>query len=352
MGPRMFIRGIELITSGRVKITMASMGPRMFIRGIRRIRAGCRRPSSSFNGAADVHPRNRGRFALPIRGHVRASMGPRMFIRGIRRRGSDRPPSRHRFNGAADVHPRNPTREWLQHHYCELASMGPRMFIRGIPQRAGIAEARPIASMGPRMFIRGIVIRPPPFARCGARRFNGAADVHPRNHRRAARRGRGRRASMGPRMFIRGIHPGKRDLLALAAASMGPRMFIRGIRRGQGGRLRPSTQWAADVHPGITSGERLRGRRFNGAADVHPRNPDKVEQDIGSAPRLQWGRGCSSAESAGVGRVAPRGARLQWGRGCSSAESADLLSILLSKTCVNVCERRAQSARGAITPNP
>ena len=105
---------------------------------------------------------------------------------------------------------------------------------------------------------------------------------------------------MGPRIFIRGydgIHAiyGIKDGLqwgrgfssadtnsrylveAALRASMGPRIFIRGYVRS---------------HAVI----RRRWCRFNGAADFHPRIPESNVCQAGT-PKLQWGRGFSSADT-------------------------------------------------------
>ena len=131
------------------------------------------------------------------------------------------------FNGAADVHPRN--RMLDARPVARPASMGPRMFIRGIVLGRSCVDAVSLgASMGPRMFIRGIAPQPRDadpsirlqwgrgcssaessstvcLERCRCSRFNGAADVHPRNRRVRSRHRCWLSASMGPRMFIRGI---------------------------------------------------------------------------------------------------------------------------------------------------
>src|SRR3990172_8531251 len=154
--------------------------------------------------------------------------------------------------------------------------------------------------MGPRMFIRGNNDRRKGTLNSGSG-FNGAADVHPRKR------------------------PGRDDPGVGRAASMGPRMFIRG-------NLTPRQQ--ADAPPD----------RFNGAADVHPRKLAKWRERerrlcASMGPRmfirgnaleaiasknhdvLQWGRGCSSAETPEASHITSLFASLQWGRGCSSAET-------------------------------
>ncbi len=254
-------------------------------------------------------------------------MGPRMFIRGISARtGVNSRPSRELQWGrgcssAESQQPGLPVNGSGPH-----ASMGPRMFIRGIVPIRHDQDARWPASMGPRMFIRGIV--PRPAAASSRTRFNGAADVHPRNRRsapellRASAAGFNGAADVHPRNRSRR----RRHASFIDSASMGPRMFIRGIGH---------TVVPTSVH---------RSRRFNGAADVHPRNRGRALRASIHEVRLQWGRGCSSAESrfgvsatarectASMGpRMFIRGirrcslqrfrTRLQWGRGCSSAES-------------------------------
>ena len=273
----MFIRGNILRRELCQLLIVASMGPRMFIRG----NVSCAQPpageSACFNGAADVHPRKPGRRVV-----------------------CQRCPSG--FNGAADVHPRK-RKEGKGEGERERASMGPRMFIRGNEPRAPKdCRVRP-ASMGPRMFIRGNSNHRARI-RARLRRFNGAADVHPRK--------------LGAQQVR--LH------VEVAVASMGPRMFIRGnVTRAR----RRSRTW----------------RRFNGAADVHPRKPAgwrverkvleasmgprmfirgnmRTKPDTASArSRLQWGRGCSSAETRAAWDEGWCSQRLQWGRGCSSAET-------------------------------
>src|SRR3972149_6954587 len=132
---------------------------------------------------------------------------------------------------------------------------------------------------------------------------------------------------MGPRMFIRGNVGTRRtpDTTAVAA-SMGPRMFIRGNLMMEFSTRNPSSlQWGRGCSSAETRSQRgqrqPRRRRFNGAADVHPRKQEQradlyapIESFNGAAdvhPRkphvsahnlqhlavLQWGRGCSSAET-------------------------------------------------------
>jgi len=110
-------------------------------------------------------------------------------------------------------------------------------------------------------------------------RFNGAAAVQPRKDaQRPVILGRAH-ASMGPRLFSRGKPPPEpTPPYAPSCASMGPRLFSRGkaaVRR-----------WA-------------------------------VERAV-----LQWGRGCSAAESQSPHTASLAVFELQWGRGCSAAESS------------------------------
>ena len=250
MGPRMFIRGNEMIHRLIYAWLVASMGPRMFIRGNPFPPSTRSAPADRFNGAADVHPRKR----TGYKGHG----GPNG-----------------RFNGAADVHPRKlevPT--WRPG--TRVASMGPRMFIRGNTKNEGVM----------RWLIRS---------------FNGAADVHPRK-----------------RMI-------RSEIEAEYECFNG----------------------AADVHPRKLQRQAISGRAssgFNGAADVHPRKLDSPFSCGAWICPLQWGRGCSSAETTTPPASCDRGRasmgprmfirgndessasttriiRLQWGRGCSSAET-------------------------------
>ena len=87
---------------------------------------------------------------------------------------------------------------------------------------------------------------------------------------------------------------------------MGPRMFIRGNLGSAGGEMFKVLGFngAADVHPRKPPwpkcGPVTHRIRFNGAADVHPRKR-KHQVVMKPAQMLQWGRGCSSAETgAGV----------------------------------------------------
>ena len=134
--------------------------------------------------------------------------------------------------------------------------MGPRMFIRGnVGTRRTPDTTAVAASMGPRMFIRGNLMmefstRNPSSLQWGRgcssaetrsqrgqrqprrRRFNGAADVHPRKHRDGGHQacphiGFNGAADVHPR---KRQHPG-RERVRPELASMGPRMFIRGNGR-------------------------------------------------------------------------------------------------------------------------
>ena len=224
---------------------------------------GLCRAVSSFNGAADVHPRNRCT-------------------------AKDRPGAS-RFNGAADVHPRNrrpPPADYAVH---ARASMGPRMFIRGILRRAvAIAVTYREASMGPRMFIRGIDVQRER-RRAGTTCFNGAADVHPRNPGSSPGAGPRSGASMGPRMFIRGICPRPRANERGVRASMGPRMFIRGIA-GADSTTAGATAWlqwgrgCSSAESSAVPGHDVLRSSFNGAADVHPRNLTRCRRDRATSP--------------------------------------------------------------------
>ncbi len=276
MGPRMFIRGIDHFKADLTQRATASMGPRMFIRGISMIDARTVAAARRFNGAADVHPRNRCSSSSSSSGS-RASMGPRMFIRGIAR--ARRSPSsevrlqwgRGCSSAESDVCVET---FWSM---SQLLQWG-----RGCSSAESRFDPDTLAgcpaSMGPRMFIRGNCCFPiPPTSRVSS--FNGAADVHPR---------------IGTR---RGASTDERP------ASMGPRMFIRGIERPERYRCR--------LDPG-----------FNGAADVHPRKHAIRSIDplwsltASMGPRMFIRGNCRRPCSS---RCSSWG--LQWGRGCSSAES-------------------------------
>jgi len=158
-----------------------------------------------------------------------------------------------------------------------------------------------------------------------AGRFNGAAAVQPRKDAIGLHVRAGRQASMGPRLFSRGK-----------------------MRQGCPVVLDEMLQWGR----GCSAAERRRDafrRRdgpsgFNGAAAVQPRKgggclqarDDATKASMGprlfsrgkrsacdnitAALALQWGRGCSAAESTSRAPPLPRANGLQWGRGCSAAE--------------------------------
>jgi len=131
---------------------------------------------SSFNGAADFHPRilvARTPNAVPSP----ASMGPRIFIRGYRVRSAGRsaPPG---FNGAADFHPRIRTRVVIQ-VAGRLASMGPRIFIRGYCWSPSIISRARQALQWGSGFSSADTWSTCSRRSCG-KGFNGAADFHPR----------------------------------------------------------------------------------------------------------------------------------------------------------------------------
>ncbi len=66
---------------------------------------------------------------------------------------------------------------------------------------------------------------------------------------------------------------------------------------------------------------------FNGAAVVRPRKAVAGRPRVRQVDRLQWGRGCETAERGNATLVMGRlGHRLQWGRGCETAERLDTLS--------------------------
>src|SRR6516225_8585432 len=82
-----------------------------------------------------------------------------------------------------------------------------------------------MASMGPRTYIRGNG-KSEPGLRGAEARFNGAADLHPRKcPGRPRKETKNPPASMGPRTYIRGnSNPGLRFEIVLLA-SMGPRTY-------------------------------------------------------------------------------------------------------------------------------
>jgi len=178
--------------------------------------------------------------------------------------------------------------------------MGPRLFSRGKGPVAALDRGLEIASMGPRLFSRGKALQGLRTTRsrelqwgrgCSAAErltrsvtrqtlmgFNGAAAVQPRKEPESGLSPTcGAAASMGPRLFSRGKNIEATHRRGKRKASMGPRLFSRG-------KAGYSTRW----------------------------------MDSGL---LQWGRGCSAAESDPSARSPAAPSKLQWGRGCSAAES-------------------------------
>ena len=223
MGPRIFIRGYGDPMYGDPTPDAASMGPRIFIRGYpnspglrtRDVKlqwgrgfssadtdaAHGRQPrGTSFNGAADFHPR-----ILPD-GDVPVSVGPLQWGRGFSSADTNNRPGNWphpcSFNGAADFHPR--IRLELAIAFIAAAGFnGAADFHPRIPNQRRRHEQRRSSFNGAADFHPRIPHVP---AKMGLAisRFNGAADFHPR------------------------IHALDWDDVDVVAASMGPRIFIRG----------------------------------------------------------------------------------------------------------------------------
>ena len=108
MGPRTSIRGNrrgDLLYDGLKRTCCASMGPRTSIRGNLWTSIGTTTSHPCFNGAADFHPRKRGRRRVRPCRYRRFNGAADFHPRKRSRRASGDPPST-RFNGAADFHPR------------------------------------------------------------------------------------------------------------------------------------------------------------------------------------------------------------------------------------------------------
>ena len=158
MGPRTSIRGNPEAVALVQAEFLASMGPRTSIRGnasscfdiqqenelqwgrglpSAETNSGRRRQTggSSFNGAADFHPRKR-----PLSARTRGTSAG--------------------FNGAADFHPRKHVAD-LNTLVTGPASMGPRTSIRGNVLPIVAHAAQHTASMGPRTSIRGNSVAEP-----------------------------------------------------------------------------------------------------------------------------------------------------------------------------------------------
>ena len=117
-------------------------------------------------------------------------------------------------------------------------------------------------------------------------------------------------ADVHPRKLM--LHCGHR---VPVGASMGPRMFIRGnsVRAGRPCRLQ-RLQW---------------GRGCSSAETLPSVNPTSFLM------RLQWGRGCSSAETISLETARAEVLVLQWGRGCSSAETPWSAQPVSNAQCFN-----------------
>src|SRR3989304_3588664 len=107
------------------------MGARSFVRGVSSGPPRPARPTKTFNGAADLHPRS-----------------------GLQR-GDPAGATKGTFNGAADLHPRSADPIHLPDRDA-APSMGPRIFIRGVRTHVLCARGVVGPSMGPRIFIRGV----------------------------------------------------------------------------------------------------------------------------------------------------------------------------------------------------
>jgi len=249
MGPRLFSRGkrIGAASSSRTNSLQWGRG----CSAAERVRCqGVGPRQSRFNGAAAVQPRkvSRGAPSLIVRARFNgaAAVQPRKD-----QNGECRVTVAPCFNGAAAVQPRKDL-ERIGAVTDRAASMGPRLFSRG---KRGISP-HPGQALIPLQWGRGCsaaesisreryALSPP----C----FNGAAAVQPRKVCGGFCRGRRLAASMGPRLFSRGKACDGKGSGRVREASMGPRLFSRG--------------------------------------------KEVVLEGAGAAWALQWGRGCSAAES-------------------------------------------------------
>ena len=346
MGPRIFIRGNARRACPLGDVAVASMGPRIFIRGnfrpvgrhqfLKLLQWG--RGSSS----AETH---RARQAVRQDNLLQWGRGSSSAETGFEAMWDDSPiklqwgrgsssaetlPAAQscsrisRFNGAADLHPRKRLPcEWTHRTrtcFNGAADLHPRK--RGRPgrrrpRRWGFNGA---ADLHPRKLV--------PFygERVGQGRFNGAADLHPRKR------------------LLFGAITGDSVLLQWGRGSSSAETLRAVPGRGAPGGL----QWgrgssSAETRPSDHTATPV--RRFNGAADLHPRKPPPRSPSDpwlkcfnGAAdlhPRkrvfratwarfgrpLQWGRGSSSAETWCACRIPLSCPSLQWGRGSSSAET-------------------------------
>ena len=106
MEPRTSIRGNPGQIDPTDPFVVASMEPRTSIRGNPITPSPSRCRWSSFNGAADFHPRKRVVGCFQFGDYSHASMEPRTSIRGNASPSPRLRVNRSRFNGAADFHPR------------------------------------------------------------------------------------------------------------------------------------------------------------------------------------------------------------------------------------------------------
>ena len=152
--------------------------------------------------------------------------------------------------------------------------MGPRIFIRGYTEVGANACGGTQLQWGRGFSSADTGKRRRPAVR--RRRFNGAADFHPR------------------------ILSGAKIFRLPAYASMGPRIFIRGYDAAHGRQPR---------------GKRLQWGRGFSSADTNAALRAELER------LLQWGRGFSSADTQPTAASPGAPKKLQWGRGFSSADT-------------------------------
>jgi len=398
MGPRLFSRGKKCRghqSNARRRRLQWGRGCSAAERATGQV--GHRHPVISFNGAAAVQPRKGVCLQINIR-IVEASMGPRLFSRGkeARAAGAASPAAALQWGrgcsaaervGADCIGADKLKLQWGRG--CSAAESFPPGPPWG-PRRTGFngaAAVQPRKGALPANGGRGAPMLQWGRGCSAAEReggllngaaypsFNGAAAVQPRKEHFAKNSLICCMASMGPRLFSRGKNRGRTMRECLNWASMGPRLFSRGKRcrslkpnpiilRGFNGaaavqprKVHPRRQ-QVNISPSFNGAAAVQPRKdkarwshpqdfvcFNGAAAVQPRKVEVRKPANVGGNRLQWGRGCSAAESiprcivcdapelASMGpRLFSRGKpaagipvtemvpTLQWGRGCSAAE--------------------------------
>ena len=226
-----------------------------------------------------------------------------MFVDGDLLSAYSAPRSSTSFNGAVDVRRRRPGGTELSHVRalaCFNGAVDVRRRRRSRGSRATRRRARFNGAVDVRRRRRSSPRAPPATPRRG---FNGAVDV--RRRRLCPRRCRRPRTSMlqwGRRCSSTetGCYDGDRQ--GSCGASMGPSMFVDGDLR------------TSAVFPVVMSS-------FNGAVDVRRRRPCTAGVVQLIKQMLQWGRRCSSTETAATLTEPELEFALQWGRRCSSTET-------------------------------